>query len=304
MNQADMWSRSVAGQHDDAAPAAPEDATPSLSVGASPGEPGDPQQVRARRRRRRRWFLALGLLFLIGATLGVIFVPTPYVLLEPGSVRSAENRISVSGAETFEPGAEVLFTTVVVDQATVLGLLRGAIDDAIEVHTQEEIYGTRSRDETQEMNRQQMDLSKLVAVKESLDLLGYEASFTGKGARVVEVLPASASEGILFPGDVIVGIEGTPVALPSDLRGVLDGKVPGDPVNLSVRRSAVTHGELASSEEFETVDLEVSLGEAPDDPARGVLGIEIEPEDPAIESELGVEIDSGAVSGPSAGLAW
>lgn len=302
MNQADMWSRSVAGQHDDAAPVDPDEESPSLSAGASPGEADQPGP--ARRRRRRLWFLALGLVFLIGATLGVIFVPTPYVLLEPGSVRSAEDRISVSGAETFEPDADVLFTTVLVDQATVLGLLRGAIDDAIEVHTQEEIYGTRSRDETQEMNRQQMDLSKLVAAKEALELMGYEASFTGKGARVVEVLPHSASDGVLVPGDVIVGIEGAPVTLPADLRGVLDGKVPGDPVKLSVRRSTVTHGELASSEESETVELEVTLGEAADDPARGVLGIEIEPQDPAIESELDVEIDSGAVSGPSAGLAW
>ena len=123
----------------------------------------------------------MSLALLVGAVLGVVFVPTPYVLLEPGSVRSTLDRISIHGAEVHDPESQVLFTTVYVDRATTWGLVRGALDDAIEVHTQEEVYGRRGRDETQEINRHQMDVSKLVATMESLELLGYEAAFTAEG---------------------------------------------------------------------------------------------------------------------------
>jgi PDZ domain-containing protein len=273
------------------------DAAHPVPEGAEPGR---------RRRRRRRWILGVSLALLVGAVLGVIFVPTPYVLLEPGSVRSTQDRISIEGAEVHEPESEVLFTTVYVDRATTWGLLRGALDDAIEVHTQEEIYGTRGRDETQEINRHQMDVSKLVATMESLELLGYEATFTAEGARVIEVVPGSAADGEIASGDVIVAVDGAPVALPADLRGSLEGKGPGDRVQLTVRRESVASGELAADrdDDGEVVQIEVALGESPEDPSRGVLGVNVESDSPRVESALDVEIDSGVVSGPSAGLAW
>lgn len=269
-------------------------------------EPPDsaPDETR-RRRRRRRWIWASAALLLVGAALGVVFVPTPYVLLEPGSVRSAQARVEVSGPEVYEPDSDVLFTTVVVDRATLLGLFRGAVDDAIEVHTQEEIYGSRGRDETQEMNRRQMDLSKLVATMESLELLGIDASLTGEGARVVNVLADSASSDVLVPGDVIVEVDGSPIEVPADLRSALSDKRPGDPVSLSVQRTNLPHGEVASDGSSpESVELEIALGADDEDPDRAVLGVNVEPEDPGVESEVDVEIDSGTVSGPSAGLAW
>jgi PDZ domain-containing protein len=280
------------------------EATPSADAAHPVPEKAEPG---GRRRRRRRWILGVSLALLVGAVLGVIFVPTPYVLLEPGSVRSTQDRISIEGAEVHEPESEVLFTTVYVDRATTWGLLRGALDDAIEVHTQEEIYGTRGRDETQEINRHQMDVSKLVATMESLELLGYEATFTAEGARVIEVVPGSAADGEIASGDVIVAVDGAPVALPADLRGSLEGKAPGDRVRLTVRRESVPSGELAADQDEddgEVVQIEVALGESPEDPSRGVLGVNVESDSPRVESALDVEIDSGVVSGPSAGLAW
>ena len=235
------------------------------------------------------------------------FVPTPYVLLEPGSVRSTGERISIEGAEVHPSASEVLFTTVYVDRATTWGLLRGALDDAIEVHTQEEIYGTRGRDETQEINRHQMDVSKLVATMESLELLGYDATFTADGARVVEVATGSAVDGLVAPGDVILAVDGDPVALPADLRAALDGKSPGDEVRLSVRRDRMPSGELAANEDdadTEVEEVDVALGASTEDPSRGVLGVKVESDSPRVDSEVEVEIDSGVVSGPSAGLAW
>ncbi len=51
-------------------------------------------------------------------------------------------------------------------------------------------------------------------------------------------------------------------------------------------------------------ELVVRLGSAPDDAQRPVLGVQVDVSAPSIESEVDVEVDSGEVSGPSAGLAW
>jgi PDZ domain-containing protein len=77
-------------------------------------------------------------------------------------------------------------------------------------------------------------------------------------------------------------------------------------VQLTVRRESVASGELAADrdDDGEVVQIEVALGESPEDPSRGVLGVNVESDSPRVESALDVEIDSGVVSGPSAGLAW
>ena len=69
----------------------------------------------------------------------------------------------------------------------VAGLIRGAIDDAIDVESKEDVYGTQSPKENKAVNQVRMDLSKLVAAKVALNYVGHEAEFTGKGARVLEV---------------------------------------------------------------------------------------------------------------------
>ena len=128
----------------------------------------------------------------------------------------------------------------------MFGLLRGSLDDAIEVRTQQEVYGDRGRDETREINRQQMDLSKLIATIEALDQLGYDASFTADGARVLDVAGGADAPESIRPGDVIVAVDGVSVALPTDLREALGDRAPGDAVTVSVQRPVPPSGESAA----------------------------------------------------------
>ncbi len=254
----------------------------------------------------------------VGAVLGFLFVPTPYVLIQPGAVRAAEDRIEVSGAQSYDDDGQILFTTVYVDQATLFGLMRGSFDDAIEVRTQDEVYGKRGKDETREINRQQMDLSKLVATMAALDELGYATRFAAEGAHVLEVTDSAPVSSQILPGDVIVGVDGIEVTLPADLRAALLDKSPGDEVTVSVRRAVAPTGESASGEgaDFELLEVTTELAaadetgveadqgvEEPDAP-RAVLGVSVEPWNPSVQSDVEVEIDSGTVTGPSAGLAW
>ena len=235
------------------------------------------------------------MLVLAAVLAGVLFVPLPYYLLQPGSVRKAEPLVSVEGAPTFEHPGEVFFTTVYIDQATLGLLLRGAIDDAIEVRTEDEVYGREGRDGSQQVNQQRMDLSKLVATKVALEYLGYPASISGAGARVLALAPQSPSAGRIEVGDVIVGVDGAPVHLPSDIGTALADRRPGDVVPV------VVHSAVAGQPDR---TVEVTLAASPSDPQRPILGVEVDVVDPVVDSPVKVSIDSGEVTGPSAGLAW
>ncbi len=246
------------------------------------------------RRRRWRWGLALGVLVVAALVAAAFLVQLPYYLIQPGSVRPAEQRVEVIGAESYETDGEVLFTTVFISRATPALMVRAWLDDAIETRTEAEMYPDGDREGSQRENRQRMDLSKLVATRVALEHLGIDAAFDGEGARVLGVLESSPSDGLIRTDDVIVGVDGGEVGMPSDIGVELEDREPGDTVEVELRR-----GGSGDPQEFDLV-----LGESESKPSRPVLGVEVEPANPSIASTVDVTVDSGDVSGPSAGLAW
>lgn len=341
--------------------------TPSVSTAEPPSDPpsageGDGAGASGHRRRRRWVWIGAGLASL-AVVVGILFIPTPYYLFQPGSVRPAETRIDVEGAPSFETDGDVLFTTVFVDQASVALLVRGWLDDAVDIKSERDVYGPEGKDASRQANQQRMDMSKLIATKVALQYLGYPAEFTGKGAKVLGVDEEGGSVGKLRVGDVIVEVDGHQIHLPSDIQTALSGKVPGDVVEVTANRGGSdgsdsdgsgSDGGSASGggsgrDEPETVTESITLGSAPvaatatttttptsapttstapdtaaaanaPDPSetattptttleetptvRPVLGISVEPADPSVESPVKVTVDSGDVTGPSAGLAW
>ena len=293
----------------------PDDPTPVLDPSAAPPEVPDAVDGPAdgSGRSRRRWWIWGGLSAVVLAVLaGVIFIPTPYYLLEPGSVRPAETQVDVTGAKSYDSKGDILFTTVYVDRATLATLLRGAIDDAIEIKSEEDVYGPKGRDASQQVNQQRMDLSKLIATKVALDYLDFPAEFTARGARVIGLAADSPSTGKVQVGDVITEVDGTAVKMPNDIGVALAGKVPGDVATVSLRRG---DGDGATTEEVQvtlaaasaaagTDDQPAAAGQPAPDHARPILGVSVDPDAPSIDSPVQVDIDSGDVTGPSAGLAW
>lgn len=247
---------------------------------------------------KTRW-VALGLLGIFGAALiaAIFLIRLPFYLVQPGSVRPAEQRIDISGAKSFENRGDILFTTVFVDQATPALMLRGWLDDAVEIRTRDEMYPDGDRKASQEQNQVRMDLSKLTATRVALQYLGIEATYDADGTRVLAVQSEAPSAGVLLPGDVIIAVDGAEIALPSDIAPELADHAPGDQVQVVVRRPAPDGQQVRQ-------ELDVTLGAAGDEAGRPILGIEAEPDAPSIDSAVNVTVDSGTVSGPSAGLAW
>jgi PDZ domain-containing protein len=268
-----------------------------VPVPPGPGgdEPSDGSHAPTPRRRTWPWWLAGGLFFtLSAAVLAAFTVEIPYYEFRPGSARPTAPLVEVVDAEEYPPAGEIAFTTVSLQRSTVASYVLAWFDGDVEIVDEAVVLGDRSPGENRQFNLQLMDTSKQDAVRQALLALGYEVPVTVDGMVVVEVLEGSPAEGVLAPGDTIVSIDGRELIEAHDLFEIMDGRAPGETVMLAV--------EAPDRSGVRMVD--VVLGENPEDPSQGLIGVSLQPRNPSYEFPFGVDIDSGSVGGPSAGLAF
>jgi PDZ domain-containing protein len=236
----------------------------------------------------RRWAVALLAVSLVLTAVGITarFVQLPYDTLAPGSARAVNAVIEVKGHPSYPPQGKVFYTTVSVrERVNPYEALAGWLDPAVEVLPETKVRGTVPPDEFQRMNVEAMADSKTTAQVLALRELGFTS--LGVGAEVVEVqadLPAAA---VLKPNDVIVAIDGKPVTNSSDAVTAIRARAPGDTVRLRITRG-----------DAQPVDVEAVLGEGD---GRPLLGVRLSTK---IQLPFEINIDSGRVVGPSAGLAY
>ncbi len=244
-------------------------------------------------------FYVLGAaLVLVAALVGAAgVVRAPYVVFAPGSAFDTEAAISTSGTESYPSEGEVLFLTVSLRGASRqvgyveagVGWLRGDYD----VAPRQAILGDQTGAESRQQSLQLMSSSQEVAAKVALDHLGYDVPTEGTGALVLSTLPDAPSASALMPGDVIVGVDGAPVDLDSQLRAARADNAPGDDVDLAVERGG----------EGDPVDVTTQLVADPEDPSRALLGVGVATRDLSYDLPFPVRIETDDVGGPSAGLA-
>lgn len=245
---------------------------------------------------RRPWWKAWGW-WLFGAIVlaglvGAAFVRLPYYALSPGQATGTVELVEVPGEFRNEGDGDVLFLTVSVRRVTALGALAGWLDPDVSIVPEEEVLGSRTPEENRTFNRQLMDISKDVAIYVALGELGYDVPVSGGGALVREVVPDAPAAEVLSPGDVIVAAGGEPVVFSDDLRAATVGLQPGDLLELDVVR-----------EDGREDDVVVELTAREDgSPLIGVAAVTSTPIE--FDFPVDVQIDSGTVGGPSAGLAF
>ena len=270
--------------------------TEASSVPASPAQGPDPSASPTRPANRTWLWWALGglLVLLAGAVLAAFTVRIPYYEFRPGTVRPIASNVVVEDVESYPPGGEIAFTTVSLRHSTVASYVAAWFDDDIEVVDEEVILGDRTPSENRQFNLQLMDTSKQEAIRVALLALGHEVVVDIDGVVVVEVMPGSAADGLLSVGDTITAIDGQELAEGSDVTEIMVDKAPGERVLLEV--------EPPDRSQARTV--EVVLGTAEDEPGRGIIGVLLQPRDPRYQYPFPVDIESGDVGGPSAGLAF
>ena len=253
--------------------------------------------------------LAGSVTVLVAVAAGLYFVPAQWagrllpgdsvvdddaVAFLPGTAIATSGRVEAEGIEVFEPDGEILLLTVAIDSdLTVFDWVRSSMDDAIELRSRDSVYGDRSDVEQRRHNRHLMDSSKDAATIVALEHLGVDAAdFTG--VLFLETVAGGPADGLLEATDVILAIDGTAVTTVASLRAVLAGLEPG----------AATVVTVENFETGERRDVDLTLGTHPDNggPFIGLSGITERVERSPLPFE--VDITSGAIGGPSAGLAF
>ncbi len=221
------------------------------------------------------------LLFLAGT------VWLPWYAIGPGPAREVEPLIRVSGAPTYPTNGKFVMTSIVFDQLTAFGAFAAWLDPHRDVVGRSDVF---EPGDTAEQEREraisQMDQSKLDATHLVLeDLTDYPRDHR-PGAIVESTVPGCAADGVLFPGDVIVAVDGERIGGRKDASRAIETAASGTTLTFDLRVDG----------EPETVGLVREPCGDSEEPLVGVSLIDNFPFD--------VRISSGDVGGPSAGLMW
>ena len=218
------------------------------------------------------------------------FMPTDYYLIKPGSVQGLGSMIAVDGESRDEDG-EFYMVTVSQQSASFLLYIYGKINSIAELRPITEIMPPdmtmeEYNDLMDSWMQESKDLAKVIAMRRA----GYEVPIVSDGVGVVELIPGSPAEDILLPGDIIKSVDGRTVYLAEELVALIQDKEVGEEVNLEVLRDGVSE--------------ELSVPTAPhtDNPQKAALMIYVSTVNWHPIISLDIEIDTGPVIGPSAGM--
>ena len=232
---------------------------------------------RRARMSRRSWGATLLGVALVG-TLGLAFVPAPYVIETPGPVYntlgSADNEdgestplISVTGVPTYPTEGELSMLTVYVtgtpdSHPSWLEVAGAWLRPDYSVMPMELLYpvGT-TRTDSVEAARIQMENSQQEAIAAALTNQGIPFESEIVVAEASEGFPAA---GLVEPGDIVRRADGVAIDSVSTLRAVIKEAGVGNSVELVVERGGkdmvLTVGVVASPDDNETPVIGILCG--------------------------------------------
>lgn len=242
-----------------------------------------------RNRRQRNRSLPV-FLVVIAVLLAGFFIRTDYILVQPGEAQDLGKMVAVEGADQSDQG-KFFLVTVAQQQANLWFLIYGYLHSAIEVQRYSRVIPSgMPEQEYLALLEQWMQESKSTAQVIALRRAGYDVEIISEGVVVADFLDPSPSKGILKKGDLITAVDGGRTVLAGEVVSAVQQRQVGDPVKLTVLRDS------------EELDLTVDSYAHPDDPKLAALGIYISTLNWKPVLPLEIEMDTGNIAGPSAGL--
>lgn len=250
--------------------------------------------------------------------------PAPFARV-PASAQPVGDRITVSAAvpddggdvvdvfaggsatdvpEVFPADGDINFVTVSEPSQSVLSWWVGRDEPAIEFLTSEDKYGVQTPDQRRVFSLESMRTAEEVAQYVALTWLGFDATILPGEVLISEMVCLefstsstdcvryAPSDEVLDPGDRLLEAEGITLGSVEDLIGVLSEHEAGDVISITVDRRGTG-----------TFTVDVELTSAPDEPDRTIVGF-IPFDTRRIELPFDIDIDTGSIGGPSAGLAF
>ena len=236
-----------------------------------------------------RW-LRIGLLPISLAVLiaAALLVPLPLYLERPGQIVPLAACVTVDKPEATPVSGDFLLLTISVAAASTVDAVVAAFDPGTALEPVRALipHGVDA-DSYFAQQRKVFDASRDIAAAVGLQEAGLPARVTGDGVSVVQVAPDTPAASTLEPGDIITAVDGTAVTDETALREAVAAATAGEPLTLRVTRRA------------EPVEVAVTPAIIDGAPRLGVVP---ETVNPRVTLPVDVEVATGPVGGPSAGL--
>ena len=217
-------------------------------------------------------------------------VPLPVVEYVPGTPTSIPSLIELDGIETYELDGDVKLLTVLLRQQPTMPALGAVLSRDRSLVRYDEVYppGT-DRSEVLRLERERFARQFDIAVAVGAAAAGVETELVTE-VVVVQVLPGSPASGNLAPGDVVIAVDGEPLASAEQLQAISRTGQEGDELTLTVRHAG----------EQRQVTLSLATFGGVTEPRLGVA-IQTAVDEARLPFEVSLR-EGTRIGGPSAGL--
>lgn len=217
-------------------------------------------------------------------------VPLPVVEYVPGTPTSIPTLIELDGIETYELDGDVKLLTVLLRQQPTMPALGAVLSRDRSLVRYDEVYppGT-DRGEVLRLERERFARQFDIAVAVGAAAAGVETELVTE-VVVVQVLPGSPASGNLAPGDVVIAVDGEPLASAEQLQAISRTGQEGDELTLTVRHAG----------EQRQVTLSLATFGGVTEPRLGVA-IQTAVDEARLPFEVSLR-EGTRIGGPSAGL--
>lgn len=255
--------------------------------------PDDYWPTEPERGGRARWPWVLGVLLVVGIAVAVAgyYVELHYYTISPGAALDTNDLVAIDGATKYEPKGDLLLLFVRQRaRVNIYEYVRAALDPDVDLLEERDVTGGESPDDVRVASAADMELAQITAKRLALERAGYDVPRAREGVVVLGALPSKPAGALLLADDVILAADGTPVREFTDLTDAIASHEPGDRVALDIARG---DQELA-------IEVPVSVEVDQNGEETRVIGVIVSP---VYDFPIDIEIDTGRIGGPSAGLA-
>lgn len=220
----------------------------------------------------------------------LLYARTGYMLVRPGSAEDIAGFVTVSEGNKKHEGSFYLVTVIQQDASPLL-LFYALLDPFVDLQPLRTVIppGMDPAEHRRLLNQwmqESQNLARVIALRR----FGVDVPIKSDGVEVVALGEESPALGLLEPGDVILAVDGRPVFLAEELVTKVQQRSVGTPVGLTVLRGK------------ETLRIAILTTTHPELQDKAALRITIQTLNWQPQLPMGIAIQVGEISGPSAGL--
>lgn len=236
------------------------------------------------------WLRILAALSLVMLVLTILHsIPSGSVALSPHAPVDIQDRMRVDGKPIVPLNGKLYLVGVQEERVSILQKLIMRVDSNVSFQRD-----TTPAEREKRIGQVMIGMSKEISAAVGFDLLGDHVQISGHGVSVVAVTNPGPSHGKVKPGDIIVQINSRRIYSEVDVYKIIGSLAPRTEVTLGIRRQR------------RPVIVKVRTGRPlpNDDLHRSRLGVNLTTDRLKIVLPHRFTVKTGAIVGPSAGLAF